>query len=315
MTTIRTDELWQLALAKWAEFAPNFPHLAPALTLQKAILRLLIDAREELGDSRSSPPGPAASAVRQKWARGVPALRNEVVPIPASLVAILPPLCGALAQGGAGESAAHIGDALTSGEIDGASLLRVSLARNRKAIRTSSLHHGFSPDLVWIIGELGSAPLAHDYQTRLLEDAGLTAAIAAWDRGYCPCCGSWPALIENLAEPGHSNLPGTGGLRCSYCAATWALTSHRCVYCGNDDDRLVVAAPDVARPGRRVELCGACGGYTKAITVDALIPFPLVAIEDLATTDLDEGAMARGYHRPDLFDLDGIDPPTTPNCG
>ena len=70
----------------------------------------------------------------------------------------------------------------------------------------------------------------------------------------------------------------------------------------------MVAAPDVARPERRVELCGACGGYTKVIATDSLTPFPLIAIEDLATMDLDEGAMARGYHRPDLFDLDVIDP-------
>jgi FdhE protein len=243
----------------------------------------------------------------------VPALRNENVLIPAPLVAVLPALCDVLAQGGAGDSAAHIGHPLAAGEIDGGSLLRVSLARNRKAIRTSSLHHGFSPDLVWVIGELGSAPLAHYFQTRLLETPPLKAALLTWDRGYCPCCGSWPALIESLAR--RSAAREGGALRCSYCAASWELSSRRCVYCANEDDRLVVAAPDVERPGRRLELCGACGGYTKVMTAADLTPFPLIAIEDLATMDLDEGAMARGYHRPDLFDLDTIDPPTTPNCG
>jgi hypothetical protein len=306
LTTTGTDELWQLALAKWAGIAANSPDLTPALALQRAILRILIDAREGLDDSRAPLPDLAPSAILAKWTRGVPALRNETVPIAAPLVAVLPALCDALAQGGAGQSAAHIGQALAAGEIDGGSLLRVSLARNRKAIRTSSLHHGFSPDLVWVIGELGSAPLAHYCQTRVLDTAELKAALISsrtWDRGYCPCCGSWPAFIEN------------GQLRCSYCAAAWALTSHRCVYCGNHDDRFLVAAPDVNRPARSVELCGACGCYTKAITAAALTPFPLVAIEDLATMDLDEGAMARGYHRPDLFDLDAIDPPTAPNCG
>ena len=98
-------------------------------------------------------------------------------------------------------------------------------------------------------------------------------------------------------------------------ASTWALTRRQCVYCANGDDRFLVAAPDVDRPGRRVELCGACGCYTKAVDAPSLTPFPLIAIEDLATMDLDEGAMARGYHRPDLFDLDTIEPPPTPNCG
>jgi len=320
LTTTGTEELWQLALAKWAGIAHNFPDLAPALTLQQAMLRLLLDAREGLDDSRAPLPDTTPPAILEKWARGVPAIRNEAVLIPAALVAVLPALCDVLAQGGAGDSAAHIGQALASGEIDGGSLLRVSLARNRKAIRTSSLHHGFSPDLVWVIGELGSAPLAHYLQTRWLEVPELKAAIGKWDRGYCPCCGSWPALIESLArlEPRTQNPePGTFdcGLRCSYCAATWKLSSDRCVYCANGDDRFVVAAPDVDRPDRRIELCGACGGYTKVVTAEALTPFPLIAIEDLATMDLDEGAMARGYHRPDLFDLDTIEPPPTPNCG
>ena len=297
-----------MALAKWAGIAGNFPDLAPALALQKAMLRLLIDAREQLDDSRAPLPDLTPAVILEKWARGVPALRNEMVPIPAALVAALPAFCETLALGGAGESAAHIGAALASSEIDGGSLLRVSLARNRKAIRTSSLHHGFSPDLVWVIGELGSAPLAHYCQTQLLAAPELTAAIGTWDRGYCPCCGSWPALIEELEGR-------EGALRCSYCVATWALTEPRCVYCANGDHRFMVAAPDMARPDRRVELCGACGGYTKVIAAASLTPFPLIAIEDLASMDLDEGAMARGYHRPDLFDLDTIDPPTTPNCG
>jgi formate dehydrogenase maturation protein FdhE len=322
VATTRTDELWHLALSKWAEIAVNFPDLEPALAVQQAMLRLLIDAREQLEDSRAPLPETTPGRILEKWGRGVPALRNETIPIPESLKAILPALCGALANGGAGESAAHIQDALANSEIDGGSLLRVSLARNREAIRTSSLHHGFSPDLVWLIGELGSAPLAHYCQTRILDMWELKAAIGHWDRGYCPCCGSWPAFIETVdveQGPGRRTTTREGGgtrlLRCSYCAAAWELTSSRCVYCGNSDHRFVAAAPDIARPGRRLELCGACGNYTKVIEVASPSPFPLIAIEDLATMDLDQGAMGREYRRPDLIDLDSIDPPSTPNCG
>jgi hypothetical protein len=39
------------------------------------------------------------------------------------------------------------------------------------------------------------------------------------------------------------------------------------------------------------------------IEVTALTPFPLIAIEDLATSDLDRGAMERGYGRPKMVDL------------
>jgi hypothetical protein len=206
----------------------------------------------------------------------------------------------ALADGGAGDAARHIGDALARREIDAGSLLRVSFARNEKAIRTSALHMGLSPDLVWLIGELASSPLAHNLQRGLLARDDLARGLKTWDRGYCPCCASWPALIEAVN--------GSRALRCSFCAASWELTSARCVYCGNAGEDFVVAAPDVSRGTRRIELCGACGSYTKVIESAVLTPFPLLAIEDLASVDLDQGAMTREYGRPKLVDLDGIEP-------
>ena len=45
------------------------------------------------------------------------------------------------------------------------------------------------------------------------------------------------------------------------------------------------------------------------IDVQEPTPFPLLAIADLATIELDQGAMDRGYRRPELFDLDAIEPP------
>jgi hypothetical protein len=47
------------------------------------------------------------------------------------------------------------------------------------------------------------------------------------------------------------------------------------------------------------------------IDVQEPTPFPLLAIADLATISLDEGAMNRGYRRPELFDLDAIEPRTS----
>ncbi len=259
----------------------------------------MIDASTDL---QEVPDGTlTAESMRDKWSRGLPALRNEVIPIPPGLKAILLPICTALAECGAGESALHIGDAITAQGIDADSLLSVSLARNQKAIRTSALHMGFSPDLVWLIGELGSAPLAHRLSATIDDRRSMIDDL--WDRGYCPCCGSWPAFIE---------AHGTARtLRCSYCALEWTMKSHRCVYCGNAGDDFVAAAPEVSEPQRRVELCGRCSGYTKVIEAQEPTPFPLLAIADLATIVLDQGAMDRGYRRPELFDLDAIEPRTS----
>jgi FdhE protein len=275
------------------------PDLEPAVALQRRLVRLMLDATAALGEP-SAPLEPSATA--GNWQKGLPALRNEAVAIPAELKRILPPICTALAEGGAGDSALHIGGAIASGDIDADSLLRVSLARNQKAIRTSALHMGFSPDLVWLIGELASAPLANALQQRSLGP-GTGMQTHAWNRGYCPFCGSWPVFIEFRIDA-HT-------LRCSYCALDWALASRRCVYCANDGSDFVTAAIDVQAPERRVELCGRCSGYTKVIGVSDATPFPLLAIRDLATMNLDQGAMSRGYRRPDLFDLDAIEPRTS----
>ena len=42
----------------------------------------------------------------------------------------------------------------------------------------------------------------------------------------------------------------------------------------------------------------ACGGYLKTIDLDELSPFPLLAISDIETMDLDMAAMEHGYQRP-----------------
>jgi hypothetical protein len=160
------DALWRLATAQWAEITANSPDLVPAVTLQRRLLRLMLDASAALDET--VPATFTAESTREKWRRGLPALWNEAITIPAGLKDFLLPLCAALAECGAGESAIRIRDAIAAHHIDADSLLSVSLARNRKAIRTSALHMGFSPDLVWLIGELGSAPLAHHLQHRVV---------------------------------------------------------------------------------------------------------------------------------------------------
>jgi FdhE protein len=307
--------LWRLAAAKWAEIEAKSPDLAPAVALQQRLLGLLVDASASLEGVVSLNLSPLV--ISDKRTRGVPAVRNETVDIPLQLAEFLPPFCTALAEGGAGDSARHIGEAIAVRSIDAISLLRVSLARDQEAVRTSALHMGFSPDLLWLIGELASSPLAHRLSSSIVHrpSSVSTSSIVPtiddrrstmddrWDRGYCPFCGSWPAYIEAQ--------DAARVLRCSYCALGWSLQSHRCVYCGHAGENFVAAAPDVNQPQRRVELCGACGGYTKVIETAEPTPFPLVAIEDLATMQLDRGAMERGYRRPELVNLDAIEPRAT----
>ena len=231
-----------------------------------------------------------------KLARGVPALAGEPIPLP---VPVLTPtlfqLCDALASGGAGDAATHIREWMEGGKLEAASLLTASLHRDQAALRTGAVHRGpvARPDVA------RRRACRQPVRARAAADAvrrGRGRRTARCARrvahGYCPACGSWPAVGE--VAGGHRTL------RCSFCSCAWELTTYACIYCEESGDAFVTAAPDAERKDRRIEVCSTCGGYLKTIDVPGLSPFPLLSISDIETTDLDVAAMEHGYARPPL---------------
>jgi len=299
-------ELEASANARWNGVIEVRPQLSSAVELQRRLLARVITLKERIEAGRLPRLSLPAKYLAAKLNRGVPVLAGEPIPLPITLLAAaLVDLCGDLAEGGAGETAEHIRQAIEAGNLDAGSLLTASLSRDQNAIRTGATHRGLAADLVWLVAELTVGPFAFILQRTLLSDAAerparaapdgqaaLTAALAAWDRGYCPACGSWPAMAEAVA--GHRVL------RCSFCSAGWELPRYACIYCGEDGDPFVTAAPDEERKDRRVEVCSGCGGYLKTVDTFVLSPFPLLSIADLETMDLDMAAMEHGYQRPVL---------------
>jgi len=292
-------DLLDAAERRWTAIRAARPDLAPALELQRTLLTLVVDLQHTLDNGRlprlSLPPKYLAA----KLARGVPIFSGEPIPLPVpTMTPVLQQYCEALAAGGAGEAAARIGDAIRSGQIEPGSLLAASLARNQTAIRTGASHRGLAPDLVWLVAELAVSPFVHLLQHMLFShptDDRLLSALDAWKHGYCPACGSWPAVAEVVS--GHRTL------RCSFCSSGWELTTYACIYCGESGEKFVTAAPDDERKDRRVEVCSNCGGYLKTVDLPELSPFPLLSISDIETTDLDIAAMEHGYQRPALKDF------------
>jgi len=291
------------AARRWDALQAAQPDLAPAVDLQRQLLGLVIDLMDVFEGGRlprlSLPPKYLAA----KLARGVPALSGEPIPLP---VPVLTPtlirLCEELAAGGAGETAEHIKAALVETRMEAGSLLSASLARDQQTIRVGAAHRGLAPDLVWLVAELAVSPFAYALQEALFSgtgDSALGAALSAWSHGYCPACGSWPAIAEVVT--------GRRALRCSFCCFAWDTGSHGCVYCGEAGDKFITPSSDAAvvesRKHRRVEICNTCRSYMKAVDVHDLSPFPLVAIADLETMDLDVAAIERGYSRPPLRDF------------
>jgi len=292
-------DLLEAAERRWTAIRAARPDLAPALDLQRTLLTLVVDLEHALdagGLPRLSLPPKYLAA---KLARGVPIFCGEPIPLPVPvLTPVLQQYCEALAVGGAGDAAARIGDAIRSGQIEPGSLLAASLARNQTAIRTGASHRGLAPDLVWLVAELAVSPFVHLLQRMLFShptDDRLLSALEAWNHGYCPACGSWPAVAEVVS--GHRTL------RCSFCSCGWELAAYACIYCGESGEKFVTAAPDDERKDRRVEVCSSCGGYLKTVDLPELSPFPLLSISDIETTDLDLAAMEHGYQRPALKDF------------
>ena len=284
------------AEGRWQALIEAKPELEAAVALQRRLLTRVIDLAGTFGGGRLprlSLPGKYLAA---KLTRGVPILSGEPIPLPNALLQLsLVGFCGDLAAGGAGEAATHIGDAISSGRLDAGSLLTASIARDEEAIRTGATHLDLAPDLTWLVAELAVGPVAHALQRTLLAtgpSAPLAEALGAWNQGYCPACGSWPALAEVV--DGHRLL------RCAFCAATWERTIYACVYCDEAGEAVVTAAPDGARDDRRIEVCSGCGAYLKTIDTDEPSPFPLVAIADMETMDLDVAAMDHHFGRPPL---------------
>jgi FdhE protein len=284
--------------ARLGVLAAARPDLAAAASLQRSLLGRMIASTDRLllgGHALApAPVSPATTVTRLK--QGLPALRGDAVQMPVGLLSPeLAPLCDALAEGGAGDPARHISDALRSGRIDEGSLLAASFRRDQAAIRTFANHASLSPDLLWLVGELAAGPFAFTAQASVFEDDEARAARDGWDRGYCPACGSWPAFAELSG--------GVRRLRCSFCAAAWQPSVCRCVYCAEEGEAFSLAAPEEERPAWRLELCAACGGYLKSIEAAAPIRYPLLAVDDMETTALDIVAMNRGYGRPPLPDF------------
>ncbi|MCU1382565.1 MAG: hypothetical protein JWL71_1262 [Acidobacteria bacterium] len=288
--------LLESAQRRWQVIRAARPDLEPALALQRELLTRLVDLAETVASGRlprlSLPP----KYVAAKLARGVPALAGEPIPLPVPvLTPVLFELCDALAHGGAGEAASHIRESIEGGQLDAVSLLTASLHRDQGALRTGAVHRGLSPDLMWLVAELAVSPFAHALQRMLFGSVAageLRDALDAWNHGYCPACGSWPAVGE--VAGGHRTL------RCSFCSCAWELTTYACIYCDESGDAFVTAAPDESRKDRRIEVCATCGGYLKTLDVPELSPFPLLSITDIETTDLDVAAMEHGYARPGL---------------
>ena len=282
-----------MAEARWADLSAARPQLRRAIALQSRTVGIQLDLLAGLAIA-AIPAPPSEAAVLHRLADGLPVLRVDIPRLPVdALTPVMVAVGEALAETAGLAAGRRAAEALHTGAVDPARLLALVYQRDEEAVRQLAAEQAIAMDALWLAADVALGPVAHLQQRAALRedqvDSPVREALDRWDAGFCPACGSWPALAEMAY--------GERLLRCAFCASAWRMLTDRCTFCGTSGERFVTLAPDRSRPARRLELCRRCGGFLKVLTVDVLTPFPLVAIDDLASAELDRAAMHHGYRR------------------
>ena len=109
-------------------------------------------------------------------------------------------------------------------------------------------------------------------------------------RAACPYCGAAPIAAVLRDEP---EARGRRTLLCSLCLAEWAFPRMRCPACGEERPDRRPHHVSESWPHVRLEECGSCRTYVKAIDLrEAGLAVPVV--DELASVELDLWAAEQG---------------------
>jgi FdhE protein len=244
----------------------------------------LAQARHEAGrpewESYLPPPPPAADEV-------APLLSGLVLGLDRRFATIwLDELAHTAAAAGS-EGAASLQD--RAGDLDGLAVLEAALNLDRGRLAALAADVGAPAAAVEALAGLAAWPL--------MQACGRLWASrvpSSWRCGYCPICGAWPTLAETRGVERQRRF------RCARCGGDWHADWLACPYCGTTDHaRLGSLVSEATAERRRVDVCRGCGHYLKALTTLQGTPGADVAVDDLASVDLDVIALQHAFTRPE----------------
>jgi FdhE protein len=108
-----------------------------------------------------------------------------------------------------------------------------------------------------------------------------------WGKGYCPVCGSAPAIAVLQGE-------GERFLHCGFCGYRWSAVRIYCPFCENKDGKTLSYFYSESEPEYRVDICEACNKYIKTVDLRKLSRECYIPIEQVATLHLDLKAREMG---------------------
>lgn len=175
--------------------------------------------------------------------------------------------------------------AVQKGKLDLEKLFYAILGNNEADIEDMADDLHIEADKMRLFGFLAISPSISICSQQL---AGYLEEQAPHKEGYCPICGSRPALAI-LDEEGHRHL------KCSFCFHKWAVKRLECVFCKNSDPEQQQYFYNDEEKEYRVNLCDACGNYIKVVDLRQMNRFFYPGLEFVSTLHLDIEAKKKGY--------------------
>jgi FdhE protein len=237
-------------------------------------------------------------AQRPQWTGFVPALKHAGQGgrplLDGAVISVAPRVVGRwirqllTAAAAAGTEVGPLVKALTTRRVD--PLLVFEAVLSQDVQRLDELARAVKDDRGVV---QGLAPLIAGPMLQACRRTWADRVPAGWAYGYCPICGSRPALAEIRG------LNGTRYLRCGCCGADWRIEWLRCPFCGESDHEKLGSLLSANRLDREtIAVCDGCQGYVKTITTLTPIRPEHVVLQDLATLALDVAALGHDYRRP-----------------
>ena len=125
-------------------------------------------------------------------------------------------------------------------------------------------------------------------------DVGTAAVARSGDsRAACPYCGAAPVAAVLRDEPA---TKGRRTLLCSLCASEWAYPRTRCPACGEERAEKRPHHVSESWPHIRLEECGSCRTYIKAIDLRE-VGLAVPVVDELASVELDLWAGEQGLSK------------------
>ncbi len=277
----KIKQSFALARTEKSAYEEFYPFLEALFLIQAALK----------GSLKLLPPELSSDLVQTKWAEGFPLLRRWEFPVDVEAAeTILTQVRGHIPEANYAFRDAH-------------AALRQALDRpadQKTAIWQSFLEHDWDPWEEWVMTEgidmssllfLARSCLRPSLDWVAEEIARRFPIPDTWLKGYCPICGSLPALLF---------LQGEGERKgyCSWCGTIWGMHRLQCPSCDNRLHESLGYFQVEGEPQYRVNYCRLCKSYFKMIDTRERLDFPYLPLEEWTTLHLDLLAQKDGWQQP-----------------